>query len=105
MPNFTCLQHPKRKKVPTRIIANDRGHLAEAQDRVPGSNPFGHFHGTWDEPCHHPGNHCENIVSRSAVGIAYLRRQKELYDARIRELESKHDIASEKEKQQISGIK
>ncbi|KAL5104657.1 Dolichyl-diphosphooligosaccharide--protein glycosyltransferase 48 kDa subunit [Taenia crassiceps] len=36
--------HPKRKKMPTRIIANDRGHLAEAQDRVPGSNPFGHFH-------------------------------------------------------------
>ncbi|KAH9279273.1 Protein Flattop [Echinococcus granulosus] len=94
--------HPRWRKVPTRIIANDRGHLAEAQDCVPGRNPFGHYHGIWDEPCHHPGNHCENTISRSAAGIAYLKIQKELYAARVKELQSKHDFISEREKKWMS---
>lgn len=81
-------------KAPTRFIANDRGHLVEAQDRIPGNNPFGHFHGNWEEPCHNPGNHVENTVNRSTAGANCLRKEKHLYDAVIHEEESKHDFVS-----------
>ena len=96
-PSISFSKHPKAKKYPTRIIANDRGHLAEGQDRHPGRNPFGHFHGTWDEPCHHPGNHCDNTISRSATGTAIIKRKKAVYDAKVKEIESKHDFVSERE--------
>lgn len=81
--------------MPTRFISNDRGHLAKAQNHKPGQNPFGNFHGTWDEPCHHPGNHVENTVCRSSVGAAILEQAKKTYNAKVKELESKHDNLSE----------
>ncbi len=73
----------------------------EAQDRVPGSNPFGHFHGNWEEPCHNPGNHVENTINRSAAGASYLKKEKDIYNAVITEEESKHDFVSA---QRVSGI-
>ncbi|KAJ9590608.1 hypothetical protein L9F63_016378, partial [Diploptera punctata] len=42
---------PKQpRKVPTRIIANDRGHLLPGIQRVPGDSPWGNYVGTWDLP-------------------------------------------------------
>ncbi|VDN99038.1 unnamed protein product [Rodentolepis nana] len=102
--NYCAEQRPKARKLTTRIIADDRGHLSEEQDCKPGRNPFGHFHGTWDKPCHHPGNHCDNTISRSPIGIAILNKSKEIYEAKIKEVESKHDIDSENRKRQMAGI-
>uniref|UniRef100_A0A5K3F476 Cilia- and flagella-associated protein 126 n=1 Tax=Mesocestoides corti TaxID=53468 RepID=A0A5K3F476_MESCO len=98
-------EHPKQAKKLTRFIANDQGHLAEAQDRKPGANPFGHFHGTWDVPCHIPGNHVENTINRSATGAALLRKEKDFHDAFVNEVESKRDFFSNKRKKEMAGIK
>ncbi|VDL96602.1 unnamed protein product [Schistocephalus solidus] len=84
-------QHANHRTAPSRFIANDRGHLNERQDRHPGRNPFGNFVGNWDTPCHHPGNHVDNVINRSKPGIQYLQKQRELYNAAISANEAKND--------------
>jgi hypothetical protein len=38
------------RKTPTRIIANERGHLLPGIQRVPGDSAWGNYKGTWDLP-------------------------------------------------------
>nr|VZI28431.1 unnamed protein product [Spirometra erinaceieuropaei] len=96
--------HAKHRTAPSRFIANDRGHLNERQDRHPGRNPFGNFVGNWDTPCHHPGNHVDNVINRSKPGIQYLQKQRDLYNAAISANEAKNDRVTAAALKKEAGI-
>ena len=42
-------QHPRKREVTTKFIANDRGHLLASVER-PKSSPWGRFRNTWELP-------------------------------------------------------
>ncbi|KAA0194293.1 hypothetical protein FBUS_10150 [Fasciolopsis buskii] len=75
--------HPKTKTSTTHIIANDRGHLLPGQATVPGDCPWSKFVGTWDMPCHPPGNSVDDPVGRSNEGYQYLQRNKAIFNAAL----------------------
>nr|CAH8830298.1 unnamed protein product [Trichobilharzia regenti] len=76
-------ERPRAKTRTTHFIASDNGHLLKGQDTKPGDCPWGHYVGTWDLPCHYPGNYINNPTSRTAEAFKKLQKEKESYQAKL----------------------
>ncbi|CAH8287443.1 unnamed protein product, partial [Heterobilharzia americana] len=76
-------RRPRAKTCTTYFIADNRGHLFRSQDKKPGDCPWGHYVGTWDLPCHYPGNFINNPTARNPEAFKESQKKSQLYQAKL----------------------